>query len=80
MDIRRVAVLGAGRLGRGIAENAASKGDDVILFSHGAGGKEALARIEKSLDRKLAKWGITDAEKRLILNRIEYTQDLRELV
>lgn len=32
MDIRRVAVLGAGRLGRGIAENAASKGYDVILF------------------------------------------------
>ena len=47
MDIRRVAVLGAGRLGRGIAENAASKGYDVILFSHGAGGKEALARIER---------------------------------
>lgn len=79
MDIRRIAVLGAGRLGRGITENAASKGYDVVLFSHGAGGKDALARIEKSLDRKLAKWGITESEKRLILNRIEYTQDLREL-
>ncbi|MCK9524479.1 MAG: 3-hydroxyacyl-CoA dehydrogenase family protein [Limnochordia bacterium] len=79
MDIRRVAVLGAGRLGRGIAESAASKGYDVVLFSQGAGGKDAVARIEKSLDRKLAKWGITESEKRLILGRISYTQDLREL-
>jgi 3-hydroxybutyryl-CoA dehydrogenase len=79
MDIRRVAVLGAGRLGRGIAEAAASKGYDVVLFSQGAGGKDAVSRIEKSLDRKLAKWGITESEKRLVLGRISYTQDLKEL-
>lgn len=79
MDIRRVAVLGAGRLGRGIAECAASKGYDVVLFSQGAGGQDALRRIEKSLDRKLAKWAITESEKRLILGRISYTLDLKEL-
>jgi len=79
VDIRRVAVLGAGRLGRGIAECAASKGYDVVLFSQGAGGQDALRRIEKSLDRKLAKWAITEPEKRLILGRISYTLDLKEL-
>lgn len=79
MDIRKIAVLGAGRLGRGIAECAASKGYDVVLFSQGAGGQDALRRIEKSLDRKLAKWGITESEKRLILGRISYTLDLKEL-
>lgn len=79
MDIRRVAVLGAGRLGRGIAECAARKGYDVVLFSQGAGGQDALRRIEKSLDRKLAKWAITESEKRLILGRISYTLDLKEL-
>lgn len=79
MDIRRIAVLGAGRLGRGIAECAASKGYDVVLFSQGAGGQDALRRIEKSLDRKLAKWAITESEKRLILGRISYTLDLKEL-
>jgi 3-hydroxybutyryl-CoA dehydrogenase len=72
-------VLGAGRLGRGIAECAASKGYDVVLFSQGAGGQDALRRIEKSLDRKLAKWAITESEKRLILGRISYTLDLKEL-
>ena len=79
MDIRRVAVLGAGRLGRGIAENAASKGYDVVLFSHGAGGQDALRKIENSLDRKLARWAITEAEKRVILSRITFTLDLKEL-
>ena len=79
MDIRRVAVRGAGRRGRGIAECAASKGYDVVLFSQGAGGQDALRRIEKSLDRKLAKWAITESEKRLILGRISYTLDLKEL-
>jgi len=79
MDIRRIAVLGAGRLGRGIAENAASKGYDVVLFSQGAGGQDALRRIENSLDRKLARWAITEAEKRVILSRITFTLDLKEL-
>src|SRR5690554_3051336 len=79
MEIRKIAVLGAGRLGRGIAENAASKGYDVVLFSQGAGGQDALRRIEHSLDRKLAKWSITEAKKRLILGRISYTLDLKKL-
>ncbi len=79
MDIRKIAVLGAGRLGRGIAECIASKGYEVVLFSQGAGGQDALRRIEKSLDRKLAKWGITESEKRLVLGRISYTLDLKEL-
>ncbi|HHY10812.1 MAG TPA: 3-hydroxyacyl-CoA dehydrogenase family protein [Firmicutes bacterium] len=79
MEIRRIAVLGAGRLGRGIAECAASRGYDVVLFSQGAGGQDALRRIEKSLDRKLTKWAITKSEKRLILSRIFYTLDLKEL-
>ncbi|NLJ79886.1 MAG: hypothetical protein GX335_02555 [Firmicutes bacterium] len=79
MEIRKVAVLGAGRLGRGIAECAAHKGYDVILFSQGARGQDALRRIERSLDRKLAKWAITEPEKRLILGKISYTLDLKEL-
>lgn len=79
MDIRKIAVLGAGRLGRGIAEYAAGKGYDIVLFSQGAGGQDALRRIEKSLDRKLAKWALTKSEKRIILGRISYTLDLKEL-
>lgn len=79
MEIRKIAVLGPGRLGRGIAENAASRGYDVILFSQGGGSQDAPRRIEKSLNDKLAKWAITESEKRVILSRISYTSDLKEL-
>lgn len=79
MEIRKVGILGSGRLGRGIAENAASKGYDVILFSQGAGSQNTPKRIEASLDKKLAKWAITESEKRVILSRIHYTSDLKEL-
>lgn len=79
MDIKRVAVLGSGRLGRGIAENAATKGYEVTLFSQGAGSQNAPHRIEQSLSRKVSKWAITDTEKRVIQNRISYTADLKEL-
>ena len=79
MDIRKIAVLGSGRLGRGIAETAASSGFDVLLFSQGAGTHYAPSQIEKSLDKKLAKWGITESEKRVILSKISYTSDLKEL-
>ncbi|HHT36294.1 MAG TPA: hypothetical protein GX019_03855, partial [Firmicutes bacterium] len=37
MEIKKIAILGSGRLGRGIAENAATKGYDVTLFTQGAG-------------------------------------------
>jgi len=50
-----------------------------VLFSQGAGGQDALRRIENSLDRKLARWAITEAEKRVILGRITFTLDLKEL-
>lgn len=79
MDIRKVAILGSGRLGRGIAENAASKGYEVTLFAQGAGSQDAPRKIENRLNRKLNKWAITESEKRVILSRINYTSDLKEL-
>ncbi|NMB38257.1 MAG: 3-hydroxyacyl-CoA dehydrogenase family protein [Firmicutes bacterium] len=78
--IRRIAILGSGRLGRGIAENAATKGYDVTLFAQGAGSQNAPYRIERSLDKKLEKWAITEGEKRVILSHINYSTDLKKLV
>ncbi len=79
MEIRRIGILGSGRLGRGIAENAASIGYDVLLFSQGAGNNNAPHSIELSLNKKLAKWALTESEKRVILSRIDYTSDLKDL-
>ncbi len=79
MEIRKIAVLGSGRLGRGIAETIATKGYDVTLFSQGAGSQNTPHRIERSLDKKLAKWAITEGEKRVILSHISYSSDLKDL-
>ena len=79
MEIRKIAILGSGRLGRGIAEIAATKGYNVTLFTQGAGSQNAPHRIEQSLNRKVAKWAMTETQKRVILNRINYTADLKEL-
>src|SRR5690606_36276344 len=58
---------------------AATKGDEVTLFTQGAGSQNAPHRIEQSLNRKVAKWALTESQKRVILNRISYTADLKEL-
>src|SRR5690554_5336184 len=79
MEIKKIAILGSGRLGRGIAENAATKGYEVTLFTQGAGSQNAPQRIERSLNQKLAKWAITESEKRVILSRINFTSDLKDL-
>lgn len=79
MEVRKIAILGSGRLGRGITESAATKGYQVTLFAQGAGSQDAPRRIEESLDRKLAKYALTESEKRVILSNINYSSDLKEL-
>jgi len=79
MEIKKIAILGSGRLGRGIAETAATQGFEVTLFAQGAGSQNAPHRIEQSLNKKVAKWALTETQKRVILNRISYTADLKEL-
>ncbi len=80
MDIRRIGVVGAGTMGAGIAETVASKGYDVILVDRT---DELLAdarsRIELSLAKKLEKWAITAAEKRVIMTRIHPTSQFNEV-
>jgi len=69
--IRKVGIVGAGTMGCGIAESVAEKGYEVILVDRTEElVNEARARIERSLNKRLEKWAITEAEKRLTLGRI----------
>lgn len=64
-------------MGCGIAESVAEKGYDVILVDRTEeliG--EARSRIEMSLNKKLEKWAITEAEKKVTLSRIRPTSQL----
>jgi 3-hydroxybutyryl-CoA dehydrogenase len=67
-------------MGRSIAEMLAAKGLDVHLTEKTSEKlKLAMEAIETSLDRQIEKWAITQAEKKLIMNRI-HTEPSLELL
>ena len=79
-EIERVAVLGAGSMGHGIAEVAAIAGYDVTIRDLEEGIIEnAVNEIEWSLD-KLAEKELVDASPEEILSRISTTTDIETAV
>ncbi len=81
MSVRRIAVVGAGTMGNGIAHVAAQHGKDVILVDV-APGPLGAARdtIAKNLDRQIKK-GVLDAgAKEATLARIALSTDLADAV
>ena len=81
LEIKKVAVIGAGTMGHGIAQVAATAHYDVCLNDIK---DEFLARaksgIDGSLDRMLKKEKITEQEKQAILSRITFTTDIPKAV
>ncbi len=77
--IRRVAVLGAGTMGHGIAQVAAQSGYQVTLYDvQGSALQRARQRIEASLEKLLGKGRITEADRSAALERIAETATLSE--
>ncbi|SDR79326.1 3-hydroxybutyryl-CoA dehydrogenase [Paenibacillaceae bacterium GAS479] len=71
MNFRKIGVIGAGTMGQSIAEMLAYKGMDVFLMElTPAKLEQGMRNIEISLDKQIEKWALTQAEKKLILNRI----------
>ena len=78
--IETVGVVGAGTMGSGIAQVAATAGYDVVMRDVEPGFVEdGLDRIEGSLDRFVGKEELTPAEAEAALDRIEGTTDLGAL-
>ncbi len=77
MSIDRIAVVGAGTMGNGIAHVAAQSGKDVRLLDVSAAVLEsAVATITKNLDRQVKKEIIDEAAKEATLGRIHVDTDL----
>ncbi len=78
--IERIAVLGGGAMGSGIAQVAASSGLSVKLIDVG---QEQLARaratIEKSLGRLVKKEKLTQSEAEAVTARIEFGDELSSI-
>ncbi len=78
--IERFGVVGAGQMGRGIAQVAASCGLDVVMSDIA---EEYTAKgvsiIEANLSRSVVKGKIKESEKKEILRRIHTTTELKDL-
>jgi len=78
-DITRIGVLGAGQMGRGIAQVAAASGWDVWLFDTKPGTLEAaLGRIRQGLNRAVEKGTVKADHMAAILERLRPMSRLRD--
>ncbi|MGS0764517.1 3-hydroxyacyl-CoA dehydrogenase family protein [Syntrophomonas curvata] len=81
MAVTKIAIVGAGIMGRGIAQVAAAAGYEVQLMSrHAATVDKALAVIKHNLQKDLEQAKISAAEAKDIFERIDTTDNLAEAV
>jgi 3-hydroxybutyryl-CoA dehydrogenase len=79
-DIQTIGVIGAGQMGRGIAQVAAQAGLDVILLDANLEmAQKATERLGRALDRLVAKEKMTVAQKAETLARITPRSDYDDL-
>ncbi len=78
--MKKIAVLGAGIMGAGIAQVAAEAGYYVVLRDlQNSLVKDGLTTIEKNLDKMIMKGELDKDKRSAIMNRIHGTIDLAEL-
>ena len=78
MDIKKIGVIGAGTMGTGIAQVAATKGFEVRLHDvEDVFLQKSLARLDKSLSKLIEK-GKIEGDKDTILSRIHTTTNLAD--
>ena len=80
MDNYKVAVIGAGLMGAGIAQTVASAGYEVFNIDISKESlKKAETNINKIFDKKIAKGKISIEDKNTVLKNITYTDDFKVL-
>ena len=79
--IKTVAVFGAGVMGRGISQLIASKGMEVILIEQDdTQAQFCFAELEKYIDEEIARWTMTESEKRAIMGRIKISSNYDDAI
>ncbi len=80
LEIKTIGVIGAGQMGRGIAQVAAQAGLEVLLLDANAAlADKAHERIGRALDRLVAKEKVSSSERGEILARIHPKSDFADL-
>jgi 3-hydroxybutyryl-CoA dehydrogenase len=79
-EIKRMAVVGAGVMGTGIAQIAAQAGVEVLLFDNREGAAEAArANLGQTLDKLVAKGKVPGSDAQATLERLRVATALTEL-
>jgi 3-hydroxybutyryl-CoA dehydrogenase len=74
--LHKIGVVGAGTTGQEIIRLAARKGLEVAFVDISEEHvQKILVRIERALDEKINRWGLTEGEKRAMLSRIKGSSD-----
>lgn len=77
MNIKTVAIIGGGRVGAGIAAVTAQSGFKTIVTERTPELAEAtLARITREIDSRIARWGMTEADKKYMLSNLDIGHDI----
>jgi 3-hydroxybutyryl-CoA dehydrogenase len=76
----RIVVVGGGTMGLGIAHAVSAKGMEVLLVEIDDDClKKSMGQLSRNLDREIARWGMTESDKRAVLSRIRGTTDLSDV-
>ncbi len=79
--LKKVVVFGAGTMGRGISQLVASKGMDVVLIERDKkSADEGVSELEKTIDSEIARWTMTESEKRAILSRVVVSHKIEDAI
>ena len=77
----KVSVIGAGTMGAGIAQVAATNGHEDCLFDSFDGAlKNAETKLTKILNRLVEKERLSDQEKNDILSKIKFSKNLEDII
>ncbi len=79
MEVKKVAVIGAGTMGNGIAQVFAQRGYPVVMIDiKDSFVERGIAAIDKSLSRLVKKEAITEAAKAEVLGRVKGSTNLKD--
>jgi 3-hydroxybutyryl-CoA dehydrogenase len=79
-EIRKVGILGAGTMGRGIAAAVVQAGIEVLLCEQSPDlAQVAVAKIAEDFDYEISRWAITEGDKRSLMKKVSVTASLAEL-
>jgi 3-hydroxybutyryl-CoA dehydrogenase len=75
--INNVAIIGAGIMGRGIAQTVASMGLEVVIVEVDSEKLEnAKTKLQDNIDNEIKRWAMTKSDKKSIFSRIKWETDI----